>query len=96
MQAHAQEVAHEPVLTAQVCEIKLWRGFAKCRFYAGLGGSDEALVASPYFRLRDERTPTPEAEHALADLLSRLQDDGWMVVSEGPGWYRHWLQRPDA
>ena len=86
----------EPVLTAQACEIRLWRGFAKCRLYAAAAGSEEAVVASPYFRLRDEHTATPEAERALAGILAQLERDGWSVVSDGPTWYACRLERVDA
>jgi len=86
----------EPVLTAQACEIKLWRGFAKCRLYAAAAGSEEAVVASPYFRLRDAHTATPEAERALSGILAQLERDGWSVVSDGPTWYECRLERADA
>jgi hypothetical protein len=89
----------ERVLTAEVGEIKLWRGFRKCRLYAALSGSDEPFAASPHFRLRPEQTPGDDAERALSDLLDELERGGWEVIPHDGGllgnWYQYRLVRSD-
>jgi hypothetical protein len=77
------------------CEIRLWRGFVKFQLFAVMAGSEGAFAVSPYFRLREDDTPTPQAEHALAALLANLERAGWTVASSGPTWYRHRLERFD-
>lgn len=76
------------------CEIGLWRGFGKCQLYAALDGSEEAFVHSRNFRLPVEAEPTARAEEALSELVARLEQDGWTVVSEGLRWYQRRLERP--
>jgi hypothetical protein len=86
--------AHRQRTGVARCEIKLWRGFVHCRLYAAPAGSEEALALSPSFRLRREAEPNLQAEDALEALLAKLELDGWTVVSEGPKWYQHHLERP--
>jgi hypothetical protein len=80
------------------CRIELWRGYVKSQLYAALldqGGTPPVgLFFSPFFRLRDEETPTKKADAALRTLIERLERDGWEVVSGGPRWYQLRLERP--
>ncbi len=85
--------ARETRASVESCEIRLWRGYVKCRLYAAARGSDEVLALSRYFRLRDNDPPSASAQRALADLLVELEWGGWTVVSDGPIWYQHRLQR---
>jgi len=79
--------------SVESCEIRLWRGYLKCRLYASVHGSQQAFAMSPMFRLRDKDGPSARAQGALADLLVELERRGWTVVSDGPTWYEHRLQR---
>lgn len=82
------------------CEIKLWRGFVKCHLYAATAGSGDEPIAdpiafSPYFRLTEDDRSSSEALEALAALVAALEQDGWTVVSDGPAWYQHCLERTE-
>jgi hypothetical protein len=82
------------------CEIKLWRGFVKCHLYAAPVGSGDEPIAdpiafSPYFRLTEDDRSSSEALEALAALVAALEQDGWTVVSDGPAWYQHSLERTE-
>jgi hypothetical protein len=82
--------------TAESCEIELWRGYVKCQLYAASLDRPRAAAAfafSPFFRLRDEDTPTEKAAEALKTLVDRLERDGWTVVSAGARWYQLRLDR---
>ena len=74
-------------------EIRLWRGFIRCHLYAVPEGADEPIAFSPYFRLREDDTSSPEALEALAALVAELEQAGWTVVADGPDWYQHRLER---
>jgi hypothetical protein len=80
------------------CRIELWRGYVKSQLYAAPldhGGTPPVgLFFSPFFRLRDEETPTKKAGVALQLLTERLERHGWEVVSNGPRWYQLRLERP--
>jgi hypothetical protein len=91
----ARRLARRAKANVARCEIRLWRGFVKCQLFAVMAGSEGAFAVSPYFRLREEDTPTAQAEHALAALLANLERAGWTVASAGPIWYRHRLERFD-
>jgi hypothetical protein len=83
-------------VTAESCEIQLWRGYVKCQLYAASLDRPRAAAAfafSPFFRLRDEDTPTENAAEALKTLVDRLERDGWTVVSAGARWYQLRLNR---
>jgi len=83
-------------VTAESCEIELWRGYVKCQLYAASLDRPRAAVAfafSPFFRLREEDTPTEKAAEALRTLVDRLERDGWTVVSAGARWYQLRLHR---
>jgi hypothetical protein len=83
-------------VTAESCEIELWRGYVKCRFYAASLDRPHAAAAfalSPFFRLPDEETPTEKAAEALTTLVERLERDGWTVGSAGARWYQLRLNR---
>ena len=83
-------------VTAESCEIELWRGYVKCQLYAASlerPRAAAALAFSPFFRLRDEDTPTEKAAEALRTLVDRLERDGWTVVSAGARWYQLRLHR---
>ena len=83
-------------VTAESCEIELWRGYVKCQLYAASLDRPHAAAAfafSPFFRLREEDTPTEKAAEALRTLVDRLERDGWTVVSAGARWYQLRLHR---
>ena len=83
-------------VTAESCEIELWRGYVKCQLYAASLDRPRAaapFALSPSFRLRDEDTPTEKAAAALKTLVDRLERDGWTVVSAGARWYQLRLNR---
>ena len=83
-------------VTAESCEIELWRGYVKCQLYAASLDRPRAAAAfafSPFFRLREEDTPTEKAAEALRTLVDRLERDGWTVVSAGARWYQLRLHR---
>lgn len=83
-------------VTAESCEIELWRGYVKCQLYAASLDRTRAAAAfawSPFFRLRDEDSPTEKAAEALKTLVDRLEGDGWTVVSAGARWYQLRLNR---
>jgi hypothetical protein len=82
------------VAAEQVAEIRLWRGYVKCQLFVAAEEADEALVESPFFRLRNPMAPDAAAERVLADLLVDLERAGWVVVESGPGWFRRRLRRP--
>lgn len=83
-------------VTAESCQIELWRGYVKCQLYAASLDGPRAAAAfafSPFFRLRDEDTATEKAAAALKTLVDRLERDGWTVVSAGARWYQLRLSR---
>jgi hypothetical protein len=83
-------------VTAESCEIELWRCYVKCQLYAASLDRPHAAAAfafSPFFRLREEDTPTEKAAEALRTLVDRLERDGWTVVSAGARWYQLRLHR---
>jgi hypothetical protein len=83
-------------VTAESCGIELWRGYVKCQLYAASLDRTRASAAfawSPFFRLRDEDSPTEKAAEALKTLVDRLERDGWTVVSAGARWYQLRLNR---
>jgi hypothetical protein len=84
--------------TVETCYIKLWRGYVKSQLYAvrlDEGRTPSVgLAFSPFFRVREEETPTRKADAALRTLIERLEGDGWEVVSSGPRWYQLRLERP--
>jgi hypothetical protein len=90
--------AHEEEPTVARCEIKLWRGFAKCHLYAAPADSyDEPIIYfSPYFRLLEDERSSSQGLQALAVLVEELEEDGWTVVSDGPAWYQHRLERSEG
>jgi hypothetical protein len=77
------------------CEIKLWRGFAKSHLYAAATDSDDEPIISfsPYFRVLEDDRSSSQGLQALAALVEELEQDGWTVVSDGPAWYQHRLER---
>jgi len=42
--------------------------------------------------LEDDRSSS-QGLQALAALVEELEQDGWTVVSDGPAWYQHRLER---
>jgi hypothetical protein len=89
---------HPPAQQPDVerCEIVLWTGYVKKQFYAapvGLTGRSAPVQDSSYFRLRHADEPGAPAERALEELLGRLEDAGWHVVSQGSRWYQYRLER---
>jgi hypothetical protein len=91
-------VRHAPpqrrdVAADQFCEIRLWRGYAKCQLYVEVEGSPGAFVESQHFRLRNPMVANDRAQSVLAGLLTDLERSGWLVIETGPDWYRRRLQR---
>jgi hypothetical protein len=95
--ANPETASERPqTVSAECCEIELWRGYVKCQLYAASLDRPRAAAAfafSPFFRLRDEDTPTEKASEALETLVDRLERDGWTVVSAGARWYQLRLNR---
>jgi hypothetical protein len=88
---------HRVESTVARCEIKLWRGFIQSHLYAAPAGSDEEPIAfSPYFHLLEGDRSSSQALQALAALVEELEQDGWTVVSDGPAWYHHRLERSEG
>jgi len=79
------------------CKIRLWCGPDNCQLQAVRTGSEgeEPILFSPYFRLRDDETSGAQAEDALSKLVATLERNGWTIVSRGPSWYQHRLERAD-
>jgi hypothetical protein len=77
----------EPV-SAETCEIRIWRGYVKAQLYA-VAGSDKRIATSRYFKLARTEIPTADALSALSELRAELEVQGW-AISEGS----HWYQKP--
>ncbi len=80
------------------CEIALWNGYLKSRFYARLirpDGTELAAAESGPFRNAGEEhaEPTEEAKAALDNLLDELIGNGWTLDGTGPDWYSRRLWR---
>jgi hypothetical protein len=75
----------EPV-SAEICEIRIWRGYFKAQLYA-VAGSDETIATSRYFKLARTEVPTSDALRALSELRAELEAHGW-AISEGSHWYQ--------
>jgi hypothetical protein len=96
-QPEVWQQAHRAAPSVERCDIKLWRGYVKCQLYAAVAGSASAWAVSPSFRLRDEDAPNAGALQALSTLLAELEHSGWAVITTGPTWYGHRLERsPDG
>jgi hypothetical protein len=86
--------------TEEFCEILVWRGYAKARFYARLDieheGEEFAVAESPTFRFRGNGTPddTSAAHEAHEALVSRLIDKGWEPEEATGPWYALRFRRP--
>ena len=94
-----QAPQEEPQPVEEFCEIALWRGYAKSRFYARLGAGDGAyeiaVAESPPFRLRANATPE-ESNGAAAShraLVEALIEDGWETVGAPNPWYASKFRR---
>jgi hypothetical protein len=90
----ADDVASEPPppLTAPLppgyCEIVLWHGYVRSRFYAVArdeDGREQTVAASLLFRPQNghAREGEPTATTAYAELLETLRADGWEVTASG-------------
>jgi hypothetical protein len=85
--------------TEEFCQISVWRGYAKSRFYARLEipaeDDDFAVAESPTFRMRGNGTPdrTEAAAAAHGALLNMLREEGWEVQGEAHPWYAARLRR---
>ena len=88
--------------TDELCEIALWRGYTKTRFYARLDVSaraeDEgsAVAESPAFRFSGNGTPaqTEAAEDAHRALVDELMTRGWEPCESTGPWYADRFSRP--
>jgi hypothetical protein len=91
------EVLAEP--TEEVCEILVWRGYAKARFYARLEleETDEFAVAeSASFRFHGNGAPddTKAARAAHQALVEKLRAKGWEQEDTTGPWYAARFRRP--
>ena len=81
----------------ETCRIVLWRGYATAAFYAHAADQPPgAAVGEPSaaFRWRGRGTPeTREARRAQLELVSRLNEDGWVEIGQGGEWYETELAR---
>jgi len=79
------------------CEIAIWRGYWKGRFYARPTfpePGDYAIEASPYFRIRsDLPKQRGGALRAYEQLVERLIRQGWEPSGLGGEWYEQWFRR---
>jgi hypothetical protein len=99
----AAEEEAQPLATEDICEILVWRGYTKTRFYARLdlpyvdaAEGEFAVAESPSFRFRGNGTPDPSeaAKAAHQALVDKLFAKGWeRVESDGP-WYAARFRRP--
>jgi hypothetical protein len=104
LQATAAPADNEAVeiATEEICEIAVWRGYAKSRFYGRLDASDLpettdlAVAESHPFRFRGNGEPdrTEAAEAAYEALVEKLVADGWELDSSGDAWYASRFRRP--
>jgi hypothetical protein len=91
------EPAPEP--TEELCEILVWRGYAKARFYARLDVDDTddfAVAESPTFRFHGNGTPedTRAARDAHRALVEKLLAKGWEQDDASGPWYAARFRRP--
>ena len=107
LQSAATDADKVPVArpVEEICEIGIWRGYVKSRFYAGLigrggEGIEFALAESLPVRLRGNGTPertgaTAEAHQALVNYLI---ESGWEVEPSrnGESWYALRFRRAAA
>jgi hypothetical protein len=89
----------EPEPTEEMCEILVWRGYTKARFYARLDvdETDEFAVAeSPSFRFHGNGTPddTEAARAAHRALVEKLRAKGWEPDEASGPWYAARFRRP--
>jgi hypothetical protein len=90
------------IATDEFCEIAVWHGYAKSRFYARLDvpvSPDEAAFAvaeSHPFRFRGNGIPdrTEASEAAYDALVKKLVAKGWEFDASGDGWYASRFRRP--
>jgi hypothetical protein len=88
--------------TEELCEITLWRGYTKTRFYARLdvAARDEdegsAVGESPPFRYSGNGTleQTEAAEAAYRALIEELVGQGWEPCESAGPWYAARFSRP--
>lgn len=85
--------------TEEFCEIFVWRGYAKARFYARLelDETDEFAVAeSPSFRFHGNGTPdnTEAARAAHRALVEKLRAKGWEQEDTTGPWFAARFRRP--
>jgi hypothetical protein len=96
-----QETDNSGETAVVTCEIALWHGYLKSRFYARLirpDGTELAAAESGPFRNAGEEHPEPteEARAALDKLLDELMESGWELDGTGPDWYSRRLWRPGS
>jgi hypothetical protein len=90
------------IATEEICEIAVWRGYAKSRFYGRLdtpvlpGETELAVAESPPFRFRGNGQPdrTEAAQAAHDALVEKLVADGWELDDPGDAWYASRFRRP--
>jgi hypothetical protein len=93
----------EPPPQHERCEIALWRGYAKARFFAklttGSGEYEYGVAESQPFRARRNGTveQTQRAEAAHRSLVEFLTGEGWEQEENPDGaWYASRFWRPVA
>lgn len=88
--------------TEELCEIAIWRGYTRSRFYARLDVTPRheqvghAVAESPPFRFSGNGTPerTEAAEVALRTLVEALLARGWAPFEVRGLWYAARFSRP--
>jgi hypothetical protein len=88
--------------TEELCEITVWRGYTRSRFYARLDVAarlDEegcAVADSTPFRFTGNGTleQTEAAEAAHRALIEELVAHGWEPCDSGGPWYAARFSRP--
>jgi hypothetical protein len=58
-------------VSAEIYEIRIWRGYVKAQLYA-VAGSDKRIATSRYFKLARTEVPTADALSALSELRAEL------------------------
>jgi hypothetical protein len=88
---HLPTRSHPPILAAESCVVRWWRGYVRSQFLASETGEagSTVIAESPPFPWRSSKPPpqTDEAVAAHRQLIATLSDRGWEAVEFGPAWF---------